>query len=150
MRRDDHEKDYAAGGDVLLTPPPPLFSSYKLTRSLLPPLSHTRFKDLGPSSTLPGRRLVLLRPFTGYTHQLRVTLKALGAPIVGGGGEGGKGGGEEGRLLLHAVQLRINNAKLGVGEEEVVEVLSKPDFLDSGEWERVQKEMSEGGKLWSL
>ncbi|MBY4677911.1 TIGR01621 family pseudouridine synthase [Marinobacterium arenosum] len=31
----------------------------------------------------PGQRLFLLRPLTGKTHQLRVALKSIGAPIIG-------------------------------------------------------------------
>ena len=34
-------------------------------------------------SVRPGERLFLLRPRTGKTHQLRVALKSIGAPIVG-------------------------------------------------------------------
>jgi 23S rRNA-/tRNA-specific pseudouridylate synthase len=53
--------------DAPLTPPPPL----------TPPLPPPRLLSL------PPLRLVLLRPETGRTHQLRVALKALGAPIFG-------------------------------------------------------------------
>jgi tRNA pseudouridine32 synthase/23S rRNA pseudouridine746 synthase len=31
----------------------------------------------------PGRRLFLIKPHTGKTHQIRVALKSIGAPIVG-------------------------------------------------------------------
>ncbi len=34
-------------------------------------------------SLLPKRRLFLLKPHTGRTHQLRVALKSLGSPILG-------------------------------------------------------------------
>lgn len=34
-------------------------------------------------SVAPGIRLFLLRPRTGKTHQLRVALKSIGAPIIG-------------------------------------------------------------------
>jgi len=34
-------------------------------------------------SLMPGVRLYLLRPRTGKTHQLRVALKSIGAPIIG-------------------------------------------------------------------
>ncbi|MCV6589820.1 MAG: TIGR01621 family pseudouridine synthase [Marinobacterium sp.] len=34
-------------------------------------------------SVSPGRRLFLLRPRTGKTHQLRVAMKSIGAPIIG-------------------------------------------------------------------
>lgn len=35
------------------------------------------------ASAGPGRRLLLCRPATGQTHQIRVALKSLGAPIIG-------------------------------------------------------------------
>lgn len=47
-------------------------------------------------------RLVVLRPYTGKTHQLRVALKALGAPIIG---DARYGGINADRLYLHAWQL---------------------------------------------
>lgn len=34
-------------------------------------------------SIAPGRRLFLVKPHTGKTHQIRVALKSLGAPIMG-------------------------------------------------------------------
>lgn len=49
-----------------------------------------------------GRRLVVLKPKTGKTHQLRVALKALGAPIIG---DRRYGGTEADRLYLHAYRL---------------------------------------------
>ena len=49
-----------------------------------------------------GMRLLVLRPYTGKTHQLRVALKALGAPIIG---DTRYGGIDADRLYLHAWQL---------------------------------------------
>lgn len=49
-----------------------------------------------------GMRLVVLRPYTGKTHQLRVALKSLGAPIIG---DSRYGGAASDRLYLHAWQL---------------------------------------------
>jgi tRNA pseudouridine32 synthase/23S rRNA pseudouridine746 synthase len=40
----------------------------------------TRFLS---TSLCPGIRLFFLKPLTGKTHQLRVALKSLGAPIIG-------------------------------------------------------------------
>lgn len=52
-----------------------------------------------------GRRaLVELRPLTGRTHQLRVQLAAVGAPI---GGDRDYGGARCPRLLLHAESLEL-------------------------------------------
>lgn len=43
-------------------------------------LAHTQFFS---TPIKPGLRLFLLKPKTGKTHQLRVALKSLGAPILG-------------------------------------------------------------------
>lgn len=61
----------------------------------------TRFFSFGEQG-LP--RLFVLNPLTGKTHQLRVTLKALGAPILG---DARYGGSSADRLYLHAYQLRF-------------------------------------------
>ena len=52
---------------------------WKLTRSMDNP-ARTRFISC---SILPGMRLFLLKPLTGRTHQIRVALKSIGAPILG-------------------------------------------------------------------
>ncbi len=53
--------------------------SWKLLRTMQNP-AVTRFfsKSFGE-----GLRLFILRPFTGQTHQLRVALKSIGAPVLG-------------------------------------------------------------------
>ena len=53
--------------------------SWKLTRSLNNP-AMTQFFSV---SLGEGRRLFLLRPLTGKTHQIRVALKSIGAPVMG-------------------------------------------------------------------
>lgn len=53
--------------------------SWKLAKTAENP-SVTRFFSQG---TGVGLRLFLLRPFTGRTHQLRVVMRSLGAPILG-------------------------------------------------------------------
>ena len=40
----------------------------------------TRFLS---TSLIPGLRLYMLKPFTGRTHQVRVALKSIGAPVLG-------------------------------------------------------------------
>ncbi|MBB5019795.1 tRNA pseudouridine32 synthase/23S rRNA pseudouridine746 synthase [Chitinivorax tropicus] len=57
-------------------------------------------------SLQPGLRLFLLRPRTGRTHQLRVAMKALGAPILGDALYGGECAGVD-RTYLHAFCLRF-------------------------------------------
>lgn len=52
------------------------------------------------------RALVLLTPETGRTHQLRVQLSHVGAPV---GGDLDYGGAPAPRLLLHASELRLGD-----------------------------------------
>lgn len=56
------------------------------------------------------RSLVELRPETGRTHQIRVQLAAIGAPIAG---DVDYGGPPAARLLLHASELRIKHPSSG-------------------------------------
>lgn len=61
---------------------------------------------------LPGFTVVLLRPATGRTHQLRVHMASLGVPILGDplyGGRGKASSGDE-TLMLHALTLAISPA----------------------------------------
>ncbi len=53
--------------------------SWKLVRSMERP-ARTRFLSW---SVRPGLRLYVLKPMTGRTHQLRVAMKSLGAPVLG-------------------------------------------------------------------
>lgn len=53
--------------------------SWMLARTMERP-ARTRFLSV---SAAPGLRLFALKPLTGRTHQLRVALKSLGAPILG-------------------------------------------------------------------
>ncbi|MGR6874613.1 TIGR01621 family pseudouridine synthase [Pseudomonas sp. HK3] len=53
-------------------------------------------------SLKPGYRLCLLKPKTGKTHQLRVAMKSIGAPIIG---DSAYGGAESDRLNLHSYVL---------------------------------------------
>jgi len=54
-------------------------SSWKLTRGNRDPAITSFFSyALGE-----GRRLFLLRPYTGKTHQIRVAMKSIGVPVLG-------------------------------------------------------------------
>jgi tRNA pseudouridine32 synthase / 23S rRNA pseudouridine746 synthase len=77
--------------------------SWRLARTHNDP-ALTRFFS---RSVQPGLRLFTLRPGTGKTHQLRVAMKSLGAPILG---DGRYGGGVADRGYLHAYALRFEYA----------------------------------------
>lgn len=79
--------------------------SWKLLRSVEKP-AITRFIShscIGPD---PAIRQFLLAPKTGKTHQLRVAMKSLGAPIDGDTRYGGQ---PCDRLYLHAYALRFTD-----------------------------------------
>lgn len=56
------------------------------------------------SKGLGGQRLFLVKPLTGKTHQIRVALKSVGAPILGDDSYSGEAAD---RLYLHAFALRF-------------------------------------------
>jgi tRNA pseudouridine32 synthase / 23S rRNA pseudouridine746 synthase len=62
-------------GDML----PARRGAWKLTNSLNNP-AITQFFSCGLGQ---GRRLFLIKPLSGKTHQIRVALKSVGAPILG-------------------------------------------------------------------
>lgn len=78
--------------------------SYKLLESMQNP-AITQFVS---TSTRPNERIYLVKPHTGKTHQIRVALKAIGAPIAGderySHAEEAK---QEERGYLHAYALRF-------------------------------------------
>ncbi|WP_417356218.1 TIGR01621 family pseudouridine synthase [Gallaecimonas pentaromativorans] len=67
-----------------------------------------------------GRRLYRLWPQTGKTHQLRVAMKSLGAPILG---DDLYGGSAFERVCLHAYALSFE----AFGEQ--VTITAAPDFI---------------------
>ena len=74
--------------------------AWLLTRSQENP-AITRFTSL---SLGEGRRLFFLSPLTGKTHQLRVAMKSLGAPILR---DALYGGSPADRVYLHAWRLSL-------------------------------------------
>lgn len=75
--------------------------TYKLLRSQENP-AITRFNS---TSLAEGIRLYLLYPQTGRTHQLRVMMKSVGAPILG---DTSYGGSSSDRVYLHAYELKFS------------------------------------------
>jgi tRNA pseudouridine32 synthase/23S rRNA pseudouridine746 synthase len=84
--------------------------AWKLGRTTNNP-SITQFKT---TSIREGRRLFLLMPKTGKTHQLRVVMKSLGSPILG---DTLYSGTESDRTYLHAYRIGFQ-----IGEESFEEV----------------------------
>lgn len=75
---------------------------WKLARTLENP-AITRFIS---EAAAPSGRLYLLKPQTGKTHQLRVAMKSLGAPIDG---DARYGGDAAERTFLHAYALSFED-----------------------------------------
>jgi tRNA pseudouridine32 synthase/23S rRNA pseudouridine746 synthase len=82
--------------------------AWKLLRAELRP-ARTHFVSSGVAGTNSrALRGFLLRPVTGRTHQLRVAMKALGAPVLGDGLYASKDDArEEERAYLHAAAIRL-------------------------------------------
>jgi tRNA pseudouridine32 synthase/23S rRNA pseudouridine746 synthase len=82
--------------------------SYRLTRGSNNQ-AITKFTSVTANNLYPDAssalRLYLLKPITGKTHQLRVTLKSLGSPIIGD--ERYKGT-QADRLYLHSYSLSFD------------------------------------------
>jgi tRNA pseudouridine32 synthase/23S rRNA pseudouridine746 synthase len=80
------------------------------------------------SAAKPGTRGFVVKPHSGKTHQIRVALKSIGAPILG---DTLYGGAASDRLYLHAWHLRLPLSK---GELSVTapfdagEVISQEDM----------------------
>lgn len=74
--------------------------AWKLTKSQ-ENLAITRFFS---QSIAPGIRAFIIKPLSGKTHQIRVALKSLSAPILG---DELYGGSHSDRVYLHAWQLRF-------------------------------------------
>jgi tRNA pseudouridine32 synthase/23S rRNA pseudouridine746 synthase len=77
--------------------------AWRLARSMENP-ALTNFHS---RSLRPGLRLFILMPRTGKTHQLRVAMKSIGAPILG---DSRYGGTVAERGYLHACALRFEYA----------------------------------------
>jgi 23S rRNA pseudouridine1911/1915/1917 synthase len=70
--------------------------------------------------------LVEIELITGFSHQIRVQLSAIGHPIVGDRKYGSTGGMERGRIALMAHRITFDHP---VGREAVTVEAALPDFL---------------------
>ncbi|MEC5397193.1 pseudouridine synthase [Uliginosibacterium sp. H1] len=104
------------------------------------PYAVTQFFSYGLGEGL-GRRLFVVRPRTGRTHQIRVALKSLGSPILG---DARYGGAAADRGYLHAWALRL------AWRGESLNWTLLPDegsaFLDA----TLQARLQEVGAPWQL
>ena len=90
-----------------------------------------------------GLRLFVLRPFTGKTHQLRVALKSLAAPILG---DDRYGGAPADRMYLHAWRLEF---EFGGRLFSYIAPPSPGELFDSPVLQVVLQEISSGDR-WRL
>lgn len=88
--------------------------NWRLSSSLISPAVTQFFsyglKPEGKQWPISHKRLFILKPYTGKTHQLRVALKSLGAPILGDSRYGSKTKDasleqKDCRMFLHAYSL---------------------------------------------
>ncbi len=111
--------------------------SWKLTKGRNNPAVTQMFSV----SLMPGLRLFLLKPKTGKTHQLRVALKSIAAPILGDLRYGTADPLVE-RMYLHAWQLHFSwngAARCYKAAPEQGALFTGPEFLQSIEpWESPQ------------
>ena len=86
-------------------------AQWRLTRDSANPACTwlSRSIGLGPGDGDSAARLMVARPLTGKTHQIRVAAKSVGAPLLG---DSLYGGGKADRLYLHAAAIRIPDVGL--------------------------------------
>lgn len=80
-------------------------SQWRLLPSKINP-AETQFYS---ESLQPGFRLLLVQPKTGKTHQIRVAMKACGAPLLGDSIYNKAKSAQQTRLYLHASYLAFND-----------------------------------------
>ena len=82
-------------------------------RILLKTLENPAITQYFSNAAKPGTRGFIVKPHSGKTHQIRVALKSIGAPILGDTLYGGEA---SDRLYLHAwhLQLPLSSGELAV------------------------------------
>mgnify|MGYP002052825477 CR=1 FL=1 len=78
------------------------------------------------SEPVGGRHAFVLRPTTGRTHQLRVALKSLGAPVLGDPRYAAASASRHDRMYLHSACLRLPREAALADEGEVLDVVCAP------------------------
>ncbi len=92
--------------------------TFKLNKSKHSPAITQFFSKGLVTNDATGKRLFVLKPKTGKTHQLRVALKSLGSPILG---DTQYTGTKSDRVYLHAYALQFNYL------DKSIEVCHSPD-----------------------
>ncbi|MBC6904774.1 RNA pseudouridine synthase [Saccharophagus sp. K07] len=115
--------------------------NYRLSRTMNNP-ARTALRSFAWEE---GRRIWVLRPLTGKTHQLRVAMKSLSAPIIGDERYGGQ---MADRLYLHA--WRLGFPFEGQWFEYKAEPSSGQFFLSSSFQHRLAELEQEGSWQWEL
>lgn len=101
----------------------------------------TRFVS---QSTQPNERWFLLKPTTGKTHQLRVAMKSLGAPIMGDARYHASVQVQEMRGYLHAYALRFQL------REVFYEFVCPPSFGERFLSDAAQEMLVQWSKPWQV
>ena len=82
-----------------------------------------------------GKRLFLVKPHSGKTHQIRVALNSLGAPIIGDSTYYPGSNADRGYLHAYAIGFQLNQARY--------QYILKPDcgdlFVDTGTVNRLKE-----------
>ncbi|KPZ56331.1 MULTISPECIES: TIGR01621 family pseudouridine synthase [unclassified Pseudoalteromonas] len=99
---------------------------------LLPTMQNPAITRFYSFSYKPGFRAYILKPYSGKTHQLRVALKSLGAPILG---DSLYSGSAAERAYLHAYALsfvwhgeQINCTLLPATGDEYQQLINQQEF----------------------
>lgn len=106
--------------------------SYKLTpQRTQPAVSYFIGRSLKP-----GLRAFAMKLYTGKTHQARVALKSVSAPILGDARYGGE---PADRLYLHAAAVRLT-----LPGREPLALVCWPTATEGGLWDGIDQVFSEG------
>jgi len=112
---------------------------------LLPTQDNPAITQFFSKSISAGRRLFIVKPHTGKTHQIRVALKSIGAPILGDGLYGDSVQSEAcDRCYLHAYSLGFS---LGEKNYRFTELPREGEFFSD---ELFVAAIQEWHKPWSL
>ena len=111
--------------------------AYKLTHTTSSP-AITQFFSY---SIVPGKRLFLLKPHSGKTHQIRVALNSLSAPILG---DSLYGGSDADRGYLHAYGIKFSY------QQKAFEYLLVPDQGEQFLLDETKNLLTSIDKPWQL